>query len=127
MKSKFATAINCIDGRVQTPVAEFIKRRYSIDYVDMITVPGPYKILSECRDKYEIESIRKKAFFSYNNRNSKLVFIICHYNCLGNPCTEKSHLRQLRKAVKNVSKWFPEGKVFGVWVDEERKVGLVEQ
>ena len=31
---KFATAINCIDGRVQVPLADFIKANYNIDYVE---------------------------------------------------------------------------------------------
>ena len=60
MKFKFATAINCIDGRVQTPVAEFIKKSYHIDYVDMITIPGPDRVLSEFADVDEIESIKKR-------------------------------------------------------------------
>lgn len=35
---KFATAINCMDGRVQIPVIEYIKSKYEVDYVDMITL-----------------------------------------------------------------------------------------
>ena len=44
---KFGTAINCMDGRVQEPVAKFLKEIYGIDFVDTITEPGPVKILSE--------------------------------------------------------------------------------
>lgn len=127
MKSKFATAINCIDGRVQLPVTEFIKNKCGINYVDMITVPGPDKILSEYRDAHEIKSIKKKALFSYKNRNSKLVFIASHYNCLGNPCAERDHLKQLKKAVTNVKKWFPRGKVRGIWVNEKGKAGFIKK
>ena len=126
MKFKFATAINCIDGRVQLPVAEFIKDNYGIDYVDMITVPGPDKVLSECKDIYEIESIKNNTLFSYNNRDSKLIFIVSHYNCLGNPCAERAHLRQLRKAMENIKKWCAHAKVHGIWVDKERKAILVK-
>ena len=54
---KFATAINCMDGRVQLPVINYLKDQYKIDYVDMITEPGPIKILSELKDNKLVESI----------------------------------------------------------------------
>ncbi|MGB3082317.1 MAG: carbonic anhydrase, partial [Candidatus Omnitrophota bacterium] len=47
MKKSFATAINCIDGRAQKPVTEFAIRKFKVDYVDLITEPGPDKVLSE--------------------------------------------------------------------------------
>jgi hypothetical protein len=36
---KFATAINCRDGRTQLPVIEWLKKEYGATYVDMITEP----------------------------------------------------------------------------------------
>ena len=123
---KFATAINCIDGRVQTPVAEFIKKNYGVEFVDMITTPGPDKVLSKCEDVYEIQSLKNKVLFSYQNRDSKLIFIACHYRCLGNPCSERTHLIQLTKAIKNIRKWCAEAKVYGVRINKERKAVLIE-
>ncbi|MEO7000427.1 MAG: carbonic anhydrase, partial [Ktedonobacterales bacterium] len=37
----FGTAINCIDGRVQAPVAEWLKINCHVTWVDMVTVAGP--------------------------------------------------------------------------------------
>ncbi|MCK4433251.1 MAG: hypothetical protein KAV48_04880, partial [Methanomicrobia archaeon] len=59
-KIKFATAINCMDGRVQIPVIEWLKRKYSASYVDMITEPGPNKILAESKDDPVIETIKRR-------------------------------------------------------------------
>ena len=42
-KDIFGTAINCIDGRVQEPVAEWVKKNFN---VDNITLEGPDRILS---------------------------------------------------------------------------------
>lgn len=126
MKVKFATAVNCIDGRVQAPVAQFIRKNYGVDFIDMITAPGPDKILSEYKNMREIQSMKKKVLFSYHNRDSKLIFIASHNGCLGNPCSNRMHLKQLKEAVKNVRKWRQEAKVFGVWVDEDRKVALID-
>ena len=37
----FCTAINCMDGRVQLPVIRFLQERFKVDYVDVISEPGP--------------------------------------------------------------------------------------
>src|SRR5262249_33557428 len=42
----FATAICCIDGRVQSPVADWLKINGSVRYVDAVTIPGPDKALT---------------------------------------------------------------------------------
>jgi hypothetical protein len=47
MAKEFATAINCIDGRAQIAVTDFLQRTFDVAYVDMITEPAPSKILSE--------------------------------------------------------------------------------
>ncbi|MEN6292607.1 MAG: carbonic anhydrase [Methanobacterium sp.] len=36
----FATCLNCIDGRVQLPVINWIMKNYNVKYVDMITKAG---------------------------------------------------------------------------------------
>ena len=43
---KFITCLNCVDGRVQLPVIQWIKENYNIDYVDMITEAGMDGILA---------------------------------------------------------------------------------
>ena len=45
--NRFATATNCIDGRVQQPVLNWLKRSCSVSYVDTITEPGVDRIFSE--------------------------------------------------------------------------------
>jgi len=58
--SKFAVAINCMDGRVQTPVAEWMKKHLGVDYVDMITEPGVDRIVSQGQTG-KVDAIREKA------------------------------------------------------------------
>ena len=125
MNFKFATAINCIDGRVQAAVAEFIKNSYNVDYVDMITVPGPDKLLSEYKNIHEIESIKSKMLVSCSKHDSKLLFITGHYACAGSPCGKESHLRQIRKAVQNIKAWGLNLEIAGIWLDKVHKASLV--
>ena len=44
----FGTAINCIDGRVQLPVINWMKATHHVDWVDVITEPGADEALASC-------------------------------------------------------------------------------
>jgi hypothetical protein len=68
--NKYATAINCMDGRVQFPVTEWLKYRFSVDYVDRITEPGPVRVLAEDLFQPAIDLIRNKVFSSIRFHNS---------------------------------------------------------
>ena len=43
----FVTALNCMDGRVQVPVYEYMKNKYNVDYVDVITAPVINKVIAD--------------------------------------------------------------------------------
>ena len=118
----FATAINCMDGRVQIPVIEWLKRQYQVDYVDMITEPGPERLLAEAEDKVIIETIKKRLEISVNRHNSELVAIVGHHDCAGNPADKETRLAQVLAAIKTVESWQHNINVIGLWVDGNRKV-----
>jgi hypothetical protein len=122
MKGIFATAINCMDGRVQIPVIEWLKRKYPVDYVDMITEPGPNKILSENRDRTMVGSIKKRVEISVVKHNSKLVAIVGHHDCAGNPVEKDVQLKQILSAIKTVESWNFDVQIIGIWVDENWEV-----
>ncbi|HEY4711144.1 MAG TPA: carbonic anhydrase [Dehalococcoidia bacterium] len=126
MNSKFATAINCMDGRVQVPVIEYIKRNYRIDYVDMITEPGPNKILAENTDKTTIESIKGRVKISVERHNSKLIAVVGHHDCAGNPTDRESQLKHILAAIKTVGSWNFKVQVTGIWVDENWRACRVQ-
>ena len=64
MNFKFGTAINCIDGRTQEPVIIFMKQKYNIDGVDMVTFPGVDGIMSSRENSDKIELIRGEVSIS---------------------------------------------------------------
>lgn len=125
MKKKIVTAINCMDGRVQLPVIEWLKKESSADYVDMITEPGPNKILSENKDRSIIESIKKRVEISIKKRNSKLIAIVAHFDCLGNPTTQDVQFKEIRSAIERVKAWNFDAKIIGLWVDENFNVNPI--
>lgn len=119
MDKEFAAAINCIDGRVQKPVTEYLQKSFSVDYVDMITEPGPAKILSEGKDINIIEFLKKKVEISVKKHNSQIIAVAAHYDCAGSPATEDEQKEHLRKAVNVIVSWgFPVKRVIALWLDE---------
>lgn len=113
----FVTAINCMDGRVQIPVIEYLKNEFKVDYVDMITEPGPNKILAENEDKTLIQSIKKRVVISTERHKSKLIAIVGHQDCAGNPADKETQFTHITLAVNNVKLWNLDAKVVGLWVD----------
>ena len=99
MAKQFATAINCIDGRAQEPVIGYLKEVFGVDYIDMITEPGPNKILAEGEDTNTIERLKEKVEISVGKHNSQIISIVAHYDCAGNPANEAVQKEHLKKAV----------------------------
>ena len=63
----FATCLNCMDGRAQLPVINWIMENYDIKYVDMITEAGINGFLA---DEYlDISEILKKVRILKNSAN----------------------------------------------------------
>ncbi len=126
MTRKFATAINCMDGRVQKPVIEYMQKSFSVDYVDMITEPGPNKILSEGKAANIIDSLKKRVAISVEKHGSQVIAVAAHYDCAGNPENEDAQKEHLRKAVDVIVSWgFPVKNIIALWLDENFKPCII--
>ncbi len=121
-EGKFATSISCIDGRIQIPIANWIKENYSVDYVDTVTEPGVDKNLT--KDSV-LESIKAKARISIHAHKSELIVFSGHYNCAANPVSDVEHAEFVKKGVEAISSWNLGVKVVGVYVDGSWKVNIV--
>lgn len=44
--TQFGTALNCMDGRTQDAVKQFLQERYGVEYVDQITEPGIVRVIA---------------------------------------------------------------------------------
>jgi len=125
MKEIFVAAINCIDGRVQYTVLELAKAEFKADYVDMITEPGPDKVLSDNSDADAVGSIKRKVLLSVEKHYSRVIVIAGHHDCAANPVEKEEHIRQIAKAVDTVKEWGLEVDVYGAWVDSDWKAVLL--
>jgi hypothetical protein len=114
----FATAINCMDGRVILPVTEWMKNQFKVDYVDMITEAGPDKTLSQGAPA-QIQSIKERVLISVEKHNSKVIAIIGHHDCAGNPVSKDKHIQQLKDCCDILMSWDLNAQIIGVWLNEQ--------
>ena len=121
-EGKFATSVSCIDGRIQIPLAKWIKENYSVDYVDAITEPGVDKNIT--RDSIT-DSIKTKANISIKAHKSELIVFSGHYNCAANPVSDEEHIEMIKKGVEVISSWNLGVKVIGVYIDDSWNVNPV--
>ncbi|OPX89675.1 MAG: hypothetical protein A4E53_01431 [Pelotomaculum sp. PtaB.Bin104] len=120
----FGTAINCMDGRTQLSVNEYLRKNYKLDYIDTVTEPGPVKILSE--NNTGVDSIKQRVNISVGAHGSKLIAIVAHYDCAGNPVPKEVQLKQMEAALETVRSWNFDVQCIGLWVDEQWRAIPVE-
>lgn len=119
MTQKRAVCLNCIDGRVQLPVIQWIKDNYEMDYVDMITEPGIDGFLSDSTNP--IDEISRKVRISIEKNNASIIFIVGHHDCKGNPVCESDHRDHILLAASRLKREFPEMTGVGLWVNSQWK------
>lgn len=126
-KGTFSCAVNCMDGRVQDAVKNYIKNQYGVDYVDVVTEPGPNRILAERINKPVIDDIKKRLDISVNHHGAKIVALAGHFGCAGNPVGKEEQIAHLKEAKKTVESFGFSVKVILLWVGEDwQKAELVE-
>jgi carbonic anhydrase len=114
---KFATAITCIDGRVQQPVADWMKLNTNVDYVDLITEPGPDKVLSS-ETTYVVNEIIRKVTFSVKYHESPVVALCGHHDCAANHANREEHIEQILEGVRVLQSYNLNVRLLGLWLNE---------
>lgn len=124
MYKSFGTVLNCIDGRTQIPVIEWMKEHFCLNYLDLITEPGMDGVLSQGNAK-EISRIKDKVKISMNAHNSRTLAVVGHYDCAANPVSDCEHINDIVASVNLVKSWQLPLTVVGLWVDKLWTVHLV--
>ena len=119
-----ATCLNCMDGRVQLPVLQWIKENYPVDFVDVITEAGMDGVLSKQED---ISEILRSITISVNVNKSTRLFVVGHYDCRGNLVEEGVHRQQISNAVNRLKDHWPGHEIVGLWVNKTWQVEVVSK
>lgn len=124
LKETFATAVTCIDGRVQRPVTDWVKINVNVDHVDLITEPGPDRAFST-GPRSLVEDMMRKVSFSVRHHFSKVVIVSGHDTCAANPVSREEHFEQIKDSVEQVLAYRLNVRVIGIWVNEWGSVELL--
>jgi carbonic anhydrase len=116
-----ATCLNCMDGRVQLPVLNWIRENYRVDFTDVITAAGMDGLLVS---EDNIEQIISSINTSINANGSTWIFVVGHHDCRGNPVDEKTHRQQIQLSVKRLKGYWPKMEIIGLWVNSRWQVEL---
>ena len=119
--ARFVTAVNCMDGRVQEPVNNWLKEQFNADFVDVITEPGPDRILSG-RESAGSASIKERVLVSVNCHGSSVVAMVAHHDCAGNLVGVQEHLQLLADSVEIILSWNLGVRVIGLWIGSDWQV-----
>ncbi len=94
----FFTSIGCMDGRVQTPIADYGQKRYDVLYPDTITEAGLVGLLANNPSVELLEAIKQKVLISVEKHHSKGIIVHGHQHCTGNPVEDELHKEETKKA-----------------------------
>ena len=119
---RFCTAINCMDGRAQLPVIAYLRKRFHADFVDMVSEPGPNRVLAQGRDTSAIASIRRRVDISVQRHQSIGIAVVGHHDCAGNPAPAVQQNKDTTAAVLCVREAFRHVPVIGLWLNERWEV-----
>lgn len=118
---RFVTAINCMDGRTQEPLINWAKKKFNIDYVDMINEPGPDLVLLT-EDENFFNYTLKKIRISIEKHGSSRLIIVSHYDCAGNPISKEKHIELVKKGIEIAKRHLKDIDVIGVYINEKWEV-----
>lgn len=114
---RFATAVNCMDGRLQQPVSDFVRNRFAVDFVDMVTDAGVVASIHQ--------GVLDSVKISVESHNSVGIAVVAHENCDGNPIPEKAQRTQCLEAAQLLALYWPELEVVPLWVPADRSVEII--
>lgn len=119
---KFCTAINCIDGRIQIPVINYLQKRFEAPWVDTITEPGPILVLTEQKAQDTIRSIYDRVSISKDVHFSGQMAVVGHHDCARNPQPAEVQHGQIKESVAILKENYPDMEVIGLYVDHNWEV-----
>ena len=123
---KFGTVVNCMDGRVQYPVLDYLKGNHEPEFYDAVSEAGPLKILSERTDACRLGSLMEQIRISLEVHGSEFITVVGHHDCAGNPMGREVQEKQMGEALAYLKESYGEGITYiGLYVNERWEVERV--
>ena len=110
----FGVALTCIDGRISEVVQQQLRGEWGVDFVDVVTLPGPEAAVPELPDQHAVwDALR----ISVQRHGSTRVAVVAHTDCAANAVELDTRREQVRATVVEVRDVLPRTDVTGWLVD----------
>lgn len=119
-RQDFALCLNCIDGRTQMPLLNWILKNYPVKYVDLITEPGIDGVLAD--ENRDIHDVLKKVDLSIKKHGSRIIFIAGHSDCKGNDVSNDIHKEHILAGVRRLKPIYSDKEITGVWMELDKEI-----
>ena len=124
----FGTVINCIDGRVQIPVLNYLQANFEPEYFDACNEAGPLKIITKHKGSCRLLALKDQLKVSLNKHGSKLLAVVGHHDCSGNPVSREEKEGQIVEALDYLRRAYGKDKLYvGLYVDERWEVNEIHR
>ena len=118
--SEFATVLNCMDGRVQRKVRDYLKASFGARFIDTVTAPGMVKNLAATTGR--TAEILTDSRVSTVRHGSTQIAVAAHADCAGNPIPDAAQKKQLGEAMARLRHEFPDADIVALWLDSHQIV-----
>ena len=115
-----ATCLTSMDGRIQIPVTNWIRRSSKVKFVDIISGPGMDKVLTT--PHAQMDAIVTGIHISSKTNHSSHIFVVGHFDCRGNPVPYEKHKEKIIAGSQRIKKLFPSYPITGLWVNSDWKI-----
>jgi carbonic anhydrase len=113
---EFGSVLNCMDGRVQRKVSDYLTATFGVRFVDTITSPGMVQHVAAQTPR--TEGVLADLRISLEKHGSAHIGVAAHSDCAGNPVADKTQKDQVGAAMARLAEVFPETQVVGLWVND---------
>ena len=121
--NEFGTVLNCMDGRTQHKVADYLLPQFGVRYLDSITTAGTVRHLAT--DTGATPSLLANLAISVDQHGSKHIAVVAHHDCAGNPVADRQQTQEVENAVERIGGIYPDAEVVGLWIGSNWKVERV--
>jgi len=104
-----------MDGRIQHSVVDWARSQFGVDYVDMVTVPGPDRVLAH--DLLGRLRLATDVALSRRAHGSHQLVVASHTDCSGNSVSDDEHEQMVREGISWLATLLPEMTIVGIHVD----------
>jgi hypothetical protein len=86
---------------------------------------GEHETAGNLVDIAILESIQKRMNISVNLHGSKVVAVVAHHDCAGNPVEKEKQIEQLNASINTLKSWGFAVEYIKLWVDNNWRVQLI--